>query len=93
MERQIGENISRFRQNRNMTQEEFVSRLGVTPQAVSKWERGASLPDIALLPGICSLLKVRADALLGIEAVSISENGDTQEEGGLLRGRECFCRS
>lgn len=80
MVRQIGENISRFRQNQNMTQEEFASRLGVTPQAVSKWERGASLPDTALLPGICTLLKVRADVLLGIEAVSISENGDTQEE-------------
>lgn len=80
MVQQIGENISRFRQNQNMTQEEFASRLGVTPQAVSKWERGASLPDVALLPGICSLLKVCADALLGIESVSISENADMQEE-------------
>ncbi len=43
MQRQIGETISRFRQNQNMTQEEFASRLGVTPQAVSKWERGDSL--------------------------------------------------
>lgn len=43
MVQQIGENISRFRQNQNMTQEEFASRLGVTPQAVSKWERGDSL--------------------------------------------------
>lgn len=42
MVRQIGENISRFRQNQNMTQEEFALRLGVTPQAVSKWERGVS---------------------------------------------------
>lgn len=42
MVQQIGENISRFRQNQNMTQEEFASRLGVTPQAVSKWERGAA---------------------------------------------------
>ena len=52
MVQQIGENISRFRQNQNMTQEEIASRLGVTPQAVSKRERGTSLPDIALLSGI-----------------------------------------
>ena len=43
MQQQISENISRFRQNQNMTQDEFASRLGVTPQAVSKWERGVSL--------------------------------------------------
>lgn len=37
---QIGENISRLRKEQNMTQDEFALRLGVTPQAVSKWERG-----------------------------------------------------
>lgn len=40
--RKIGESIANFRKNRNMTQEEFALRLGVTPQAVSKWERGVS---------------------------------------------------
>lgn len=80
MLQQIGENISKFRQNQNMTQEEFASRLGVTPQAVSKWERGASLPDIALISGICELLKVHADVLLGINIMPISENRDSLEE-------------
>lgn len=80
MTQQIGEKISRFRQNQNMTQEEFASRLGVTPQAVSKWERGTSLPDTALLPGICNLLKVRADVLLGTKVQLLSENGDAQQE-------------
>lgn len=80
MLQQIGENISKFRQNQNMTQEEFASRLGVTPQAVSKWERGASLPDITLISGICELLKVHADALLGISVMPISENRDSLEE-------------
>ena len=42
MEYQIGNIISQYRQNQKMTQEEFAARLGVTPQAVSKWERGVS---------------------------------------------------
>lgn len=66
---QIGENISRLRKEQNMTQDEFALRLGVTPQAVSKWERGYSLPDVTLVAEICRLLKVRADFLLGMEDV------------------------
>ena len=80
MQRQIGETISRFRQNQNMTQEEFASRLGVTPQAVSKWERGTSIPDTTLLPNICKLLNVHADVLLGIEGRTLSESESTVEE-------------
>ena len=52
MQQKISQNISRFRQNQTMTQEEFAARLGVTPQAVSKWERGASIPDITFIPNI-----------------------------------------
>ena len=80
MQRQIGETISRFRQNQNMTQEEFASRLGVTPQAVSKWERGTSIPDTTLLPNICKLLNVHADVLLGIEGRTLSESESTVKE-------------
>lgn len=80
MQHQIGENISRFRQNQNMTQEEFASRLGVTPQAVSKWERGTSIPDTPLIPDICKLLNVHADMLLGIEGMPLSEGESTIEE-------------
>lgn len=42
----IGIRISQYRQNRNLTQEELAVKIGVTSQAVSKWERGQSLPDI-----------------------------------------------
>lgn len=48
----LGETICQYRQNRKMTQEEFASGLGVTPQAVSKWERGNGLPDVSLIEGI-----------------------------------------
>lgn len=73
----IGENISKLRQNKHMTQEEFAARLGVTPQAVSRWERGNSLPDISLMKGICEVLSVSADVLLEIEeGTKVVENYD-----------------
>ncbi len=77
----IGEVISRGRQNLKMTQEDFASRLGVTPQAVSKWECGTGMPDVSLLAGICSVLKIRGNELLGTEE-------DIVENGSLKMGRE-----
>ena len=68
--------LSMFRQNKNMTQEELAGRMGVTPQALSKWERGHSLPDILLLKELCRILEISADDLLGIENRKITENGN-----------------
>lgn len=76
----VGERISNYRKNANMTQEEFAARLGVTPQAVSRWERGNSLPDLALMAGICGVLKVPSDVLLGICVSPITENDDQSME-------------
>lgn len=75
----IADVISKGRQNLNMTQEELASRLGVTPQAVSKWECGTGMPDVSLLPGICSVLKVSGNAFLGTEE-DIVENGNLKME-------------
>jgi len=77
----IGDTISKMRQNKKMTQEEFASRLGVTPQAVSRWERGNSLPDISLIKGICDVLSISANTLLGIEVEhKVIENNDMNME-------------
>ncbi len=76
----IGEVISQNRQNKKMTQEEFASRLGVTPQAVSKWERDLGMPDIALVEGICKILDINANTLLGIKDTRVIENGNTVME-------------
>lgn len=75
MERSIGEIISKCRQDRKLSQEEFATRLGVTPQAVSKWERGGGLPDVALVGGICRVLGISADELLGLDESRVVENG------------------
>lgn len=77
----LGDILLQYRQKRKMTQEEFASRLGVTPQAVSKWERGASLPDVSLLADICKILNINANELLNIEKnISIVESKDTVAE-------------
>ncbi len=59
-----------IRQNRrakDMTQENLAEILGVSVSAVSLWESGKTMPDIALLPALCSVLSVSADTLLGID--------------------------
>lgn len=75
MENSIGDKIGRYRQAGKMTQEEFALRLGVTAQAVSKWERNQGMPDVSLLAGICRVLGISADTLLGIDE-KIVENGN-----------------
>ncbi|MBQ0010364.1 MAG: helix-turn-helix domain-containing protein [Ruminococcus sp.] len=59
----IGNNIKQLRQQKNITQEEVAKKLGVSSQAVSKWENNANTPDIMLLPVIADLFNVPIDAL------------------------------
>ena len=59
----IGESILSYRRERGLTQGEFGELLGVTAVAVSKWERGESLPDIAVLKNISLLFGVSLDWL------------------------------
>lgn len=73
---ELGNRISLYRQNAGMTQEELADKLGVTPQAVSKWERGVSLPDVTLLAQICHILHCSADSLLGTQSGDYSETQD-----------------
>lgn len=65
MNQTLGSRIAELRRKKNMTQEELAAELGVTPQAVSKWENDLSCPDIALLPQLARLFGVTTDELLG----------------------------
>ena len=60
----IGEVIKKNRKNTGMTQEEMANHLGVTAPAVNKWEKGNTLPDVALLAPIARLLGITTDELL-----------------------------
>ncbi len=61
----IGLKISQLRKARNMTQMELADQLNISFQAISNWERGASMPDIAKLPELAQILEVSIDELLG----------------------------
>ncbi len=63
---EMGAKIRQLRLNRSMTQEELGNELGVSAQAVSKWESSATLPDIQLLPEISVLFGVSIDELFSM---------------------------
>lgn len=62
---EIGARISTLRKQQNMTQMELADRLGISFQAVSNWERGNTMPDIAKLPELAELFGVSIDELFG----------------------------
>lgn len=69
----LGDTIKRLRREREMTQETLADFLGVSFQAVSKWERGETYPDITALPSIASFFNVSVDTLLGVDSVKREE--------------------
>jgi tellurite methyltransferase len=70
MHEMLGGNIMRYRKALGLTQEALADRLGVTFQAVSKWETGQNLPDTATLPRLAQALNIGVDNLLGYAAFS-----------------------
>ena len=60
----VGEQIASLRHEKHLTQTQLGERLGVSTQAVSKWERGENMPDISLLPTLASVLETTTDNIL-----------------------------
>lgn len=72
----ISEIIKKYRKEYGFTQEELASKLGVSLQAVSRWETGSTFPDISLLPDIAGVFEISVDELLGVK----SKNNDKIKE-------------
>ncbi len=66
----IGRSIKLLRQYKKLTQEQLASNLGVSYQAVSKWETESNTPDIALLPKIAEVLDTSIDALFSDDPIA-----------------------
>jgi len=80
----IAENLKKLRKENNQTQEEAAEALGISPQSVSKWERGETLPDITLLPALANLYKVSLDELVGMDKI----NDRKTKNGIFAKGHE-----
>ncbi len=90
----IGTIIKNLRNERNITQEQLAVALGLTPQAISRWESENGYPDIEFLPALADFFQVSTDELLGYklsererelqefrnEAARLSEVGDIDEQ-------------
>ena len=65
----IGKLIKKIRIKNKLSQKEFADKYGVTPQAVSKWETGKNIPDIAILKEICNDNNLKIDELLSAKSM------------------------
>ena len=79
----IGRFIAACRKDVGLTQAQLAEKLNVTDRAVSKWERGLSLPDSSIMLTLCGLLKITVNDLLSGERV-IMENYNKELESNLL---------
>ena len=65
--------IARLRRQRGISQQQLAERMGVAFQTVSKWETGATMPDIAMLPELAAYFQVSVDQLLGLQPLQGEE--------------------
>lgn len=61
--------IRYYRRKEDLTQEELAMKIGISPQSVSKWERGEGFPDVSLLPVIANYFGITIDELLGNDEI------------------------
>ena len=76
----IGKFIAECRKEKKLTQAQLAERLGITDKAVSKWERGLSLPDSSIMLELCTLLGITVNELLSGEEISMENQNQKNEE-------------
>ena len=85
MKKTLGERIAEKRKAKGLKQEELAEKLGVSAQAVSKWENDLSCPDIMTLPTLSEILGCSVDELLTREAMLLPESEHKAFEKLMLR--------
>ncbi len=76
MEQTLGKRIAQHRKRLELTQDALAEQLGITAQAVSKWENDLSCPDIAMLPRLAEIFGITTDELLGRETSEQVHEGE-----------------
>ena len=69
----LSENLKKYRTLKDLTQEDVAEYLNITPQSVSKWERGDCFPDITFLPALANIFETSVDLLLGMDTIRAEE--------------------
>ena len=70
----FAQTVAQKRKEKNMTQEALAKQLGISPQAVSKWENGLGLPDVTLFPALAEALDLSLAELFGVEEPTVASN-------------------
>ncbi len=83
---QLGKNVRDLRMKAGVTQEELANHLGVSMQAVSRWENGACYPDLEFIPAIAVYFGVSTDLLLGVDHTASKE----AEEQAVVQWKRAF---
>ena len=92
----IGETIQEYRKSANLTQEEFAAKVGVTRQAVSKWELDKAYPDLDKLADICEIFQVSFTEFIYGKPDPVPQEGSVNETKtkpvSQMRGKTAFVR-
>lgn len=78
-------NLKLFRKQNGFTQEQVAERLGVSRQAVAKWERGESLPDIENAIALADMYEITVDSLVRSISYTDDKRGDKKHMFGVAR--------
>ena len=96
----IGAILKKLRAEKNITQDTLATAIGVTPQAISRWESEGGYPDIELLPVLADFFSVSTDELLGYklsqreeEISNIKKEISRLAEVGTIEERITFARN
>lgn len=84
MQLNLGSKIRELRHRDGRTQEALADALGVTPQAVSRWEQNGSYPDMELLPSLANFFGVTIDELFGYQSDREKRGGSHHSAGRCL---------
>ncbi len=76
----IGRFIADCRKQKNLTQTQLAEKLNITDRAVSKWERGMSMPDTSIMMELCDILEITVNELLSGEKIDMENNNQKKEQ-------------
>lgn len=87
----VGKQIALLRSSKKLTQSDLGERLNLSYQAISKWERGETLPDVAILPQLASILETTIDNILCGNTLHAAYKG-TIKVNDMIDGIKCLKR-